>query len=141
MPAPALDWLSARRRELSYPSPAIAWGGWTERSDGRVGALAQQEKSRIDDVFFENPHPGSLSLADPPRKGEGLTRVEERASNIALRRECTHLKRRLFTRDHRGDRVPRRGSGGEADMLVAEGEPQPVVTRRGPDHRQTVGQG
>jgi len=42
------------------------------RSDGRVGALAQQEKSRIDDVFFENPHPGSLSLADPPRKGEGL---------------------------------------------------------------------
>src|SRR5579872_6900020 len=90
MPAPALDWLSARRRQLSYPSPAIAWGGcigdlWSpflrtrtpmlcigyDRSDGRVGALAQPEKSRIDDVFFENPHPGSLSLADPPRKGEG----------------------------------------------------------------------
>jgi hypothetical protein len=34
------------------------------RSDGRVGAVSVIE-------FFLDPHPGSLSRAFPPRKGEG----------------------------------------------------------------------
>ncbi|MGC2179806.1 MAG: hypothetical protein WA650_16450 [Bradyrhizobium sp.] len=37
------------------------------RSDGRVGGSWQQEMAK---VIFNDPHPGSLSLADPPRKGE-----------------------------------------------------------------------
>jgi hypothetical protein len=56
---------------LSHPSPAKAWGGWPSRSDGRVGVLTLTKKSDIDVGFFKNPHPVSLSLADPPHKGEG----------------------------------------------------------------------
>jgi len=40
------------------------------RSDGRVGVLGCCKKLEVQSDF-KDPHPGSLSLADPPRKGEG----------------------------------------------------------------------
>jgi len=36
-----------------------------------VGAVGDIEKLPRRERFLENPHPGSLSFADPPRKGEG----------------------------------------------------------------------
>jgi hypothetical protein len=47
------------------PMPRIGYA----RSDGRVGGLVSSKNFSLRGAF--NPHPGSLSLADPPRKGEG----------------------------------------------------------------------
>jgi hypothetical protein len=56
---------------LSNPSPAERVGRVAlakRRSGGGVGFVKQ---CPIFAVRLENPHPGSLLLADPPRKGEG----------------------------------------------------------------------
>jgi hypothetical protein len=55
------------------------------RGDGRVGVSTLPKGPGIDGAFV-NPHPGSLSLADPPHKGEGLrsrTRICEIASSVS----------------------------------------------------------
>src|SRR5215813_4051975 len=63
------------------------------------------------------------------------------SSEIAARRERCGVERRRLSADHGRDGRARRGAGGEADMLVAEGKPKAGVAWRRPDHRQAVGQG
>jgi hypothetical protein len=69
--------LPARGRAIAfenvprYPSPAERVGRVAvakRRSGGGAPVIENAEMLR---PFFENPHPGSLSLADPPHKGEG----------------------------------------------------------------------
>src|SRR5438876_6448225 len=63
-----------------------------------------------------------------------------RASEIAARRKGTDFEGWRHAADHGGNRSARRGPGREADVLVAESEPQTGMPRCGPNHRQAVGQ-
>src|SRR5450631_4737723 len=62
-------------------------------------------------------------------------------SQVAARRKGADVEAGPRAADLRGNRSPRRGTRGEADVLVAECEPQSGMPGRGPDHGQAVGQG
>src|SRR6202011_1943019 len=61
-----------------------------------------------------------------------------RASEVAARRKRTDFEGWHGAANHGGNRSPRRGPGREADVLVAESEPQTGMPWRRPDHRQAV---
>src|SRR3954447_13213995 len=62
------------------------------------------------------------------------------ASEIAAWRKCLGIEGWRAPADHSGNRSPRRRPGREADMLVAEGEPQTGTPGRRSNHWQTIGQ-
>src|SRR5579872_2373728 len=61
--------MCAMRLAASYPSPALAWGGWPSRSDGRVGGLCHLQCLS----FFEEPPP-RLAFARRPSPQGGRKR-------------------------------------------------------------------
>src|SRR5579863_480381 len=131
-------------RAVSYPSPAgEASSGEGGRSEATVGWGHSH--------WEVPPTPTLVSLAPPLPTirsrswGEGSDRVHcnvlSHPSDVTPGRERARIETRRVARDHRGDRSARRRSRGEADMLVAEGEPQALMPRRLPYHRQTIRQG
>src|SRR5712692_10211403 len=71
-----------------------------------------------------------------PATSAGMTNHALRPlpSEIAARRKRTDIEGWRCVADHGGNRGPRRRTGREADMLVAERAPQTGMPWRRPDH-------
>src|ERR1700743_3658784 len=132
MPIPGHDRAIRVEAARFYPSPL--WGGSmrVERASG-WGHKTKRIPTR----------PRCTRPPSPHFVGEGSKNIDltiSRAPDVSARGESSRVEARPLTADHRRNRIPRRRPGGEADMLVAEREPQARMPRRRSDHRQTVRQ-